>query len=127
MEGIEKAKNSTLLGEGFYKYKGNNIESYKNVDHYHNNFIETAVTQGLLTLSVFVIFLINLFISMLKNYLKENDRLKKYIKLLAISTFVFINFYGLFEVTFYFEKIYQLVFTIIAISFIIDNNETKKI
>ena len=127
MEGIEKAKNSTLLGEGFYKYKGNNIESYKNVDHYHNNFIETAVTQGLLTLSVFVIFLINLFISMLKNYLKENDRLKKYIKLLAISTFVFINFYGLFEVTFYFEKIYQLVFTIIAISFIIDNNNFKNI
>ena len=126
MEGIEKVKEFSLLGEGFYKYQNSSIKSY-HVTHYHNNFIETAVTQGLLTLSVFVIFLINLFISMLKNYLKENDRLKKYIKLLAISTFVFINFYGLFEVTFYFEKIYQLVFTIITISFIIDNNNFKNI
>ena len=51
-----------------------------------------------------------------------------YIKLLAISVFLFINFYGFIEVSFYFEKIYQLVFTIIAISFIIDNkNDFKNI
>lgn len=126
MEGIEKAKEFSLLGEGFYKYQNTNIKSHS-VTHYHNNFIETAVTQGSLTLITYIIFLINLFISMSKNYLKEKDRLKKYIKLLAISTFVFINFYGLFEVSFYFEKIYQLVFTIIAISFIIDNNNFKNI
>ncbi len=123
MEGIKKAKEFSLLGEGFYKYQNSNIKSY-HVTHYHNNFIETAVTQGSLTLIAYIIFLINLFISMVKNYLKENDRLKKYIKLLAISTFVFINFYGLIEVSFYFEKIYQLVFTIIAISFIIDDNQS---
>ena len=123
MEGIEKVKEFSLLGEGFYKYQNSNIKSY-HVTHYHNNFIETAVTQGSLTLIAYIIFLINLFISMVKNYLKENDRLKKYIKLLAISTFVFINFYGLIEVSFYFEKIYQLVFTIIAISFIIDDNQS---
>ena len=123
MEGIKKAKEFSLLGEGFYKYQNSNIKSY-HVTHYHNNFIETAVTQGSLTLIAYIIFLINLFISMVKNYLKENDRLKKYIKLLAISTFVFINFYGLIVVSFYFEKIYQLVFTIIAISFIIDDNQS---
>ena len=123
MEGIKKAKEFSLLGEGFYKYQNSNIKSY-HVTHYHNNFIETAVTQGSLTLIAYIIFLINLFISMVKNYLKENDMLKKYIKLLAISTFVFINFYGLIEVSFYFEKIYQLVFTIIAISFIIDDNQS---
>ena len=61
---------------------------------------------------------------MLKNYFREKDRLKKYIKLLAISVYLFINFYGLIEVSFYFEKIYQLVFTIIAISFIIDDNQS---
>ena len=116
----------SLLGEGFYKYQNSSIKSY-HVTHYHNNFIETAVTQGSLTLIAYIIFLINLFISMVKNYLKEKARLKKYIKLLAISTFVFINFYGLIEVSFYFEKIYQLVFTIIAISFIIDNNNFKNI
>lgn len=120
-DGIKEAKNYPIIGKGFFFYKGQKLHSAdKNIDHYHNNFIETAVTQGLLTLSVYIIFLINLFMSMLKNYLKENNRLKKYIKLFAISTFVFINFYGLIEVSFYFEKIYQLVFTIIAISFIID-------
>ena len=127
-DGIKEAKNYPIIGKGFFFYKGQKLHSAdENIDHYHNNFIETAVTQGLLTLSVYIIFLINLFMSMLKNYLKENNRLKKYIKLFAISTFVFINFYGLIEVSFYFEKIYQLVFTIIAISFIIDNNETEKI
>lgn len=123
MEGIEKAKEFSLLGEGFYKYQNSNIKSY-HVTHYHNNFIETAVTQGTLTLVVYIVFLINLFISMLKNYFREKDRLKKYIKLLAISVYLFINFYGLIEVSFYFEKIYQLVFTIIAISFIIDDNQS---
>lgn len=127
-DGIKEAKNYPIIGKGFFFYKGQKLHSAdENIDHYHNNFIETAVTQGLLTLSVYIIFLINLFMSMLKNYLKENNRLKKYIKLFAISTFVFINFYGLIEVSFYFEKIYQLVFTIVAISFIIDNNETEKI
>ena len=123
MEGIKKAKEFSLLGEGFYKYQNSNIKSY-HVTHYHNNFIETAVTQGTLTLVVYIVFLINLFISMLKNYFREKDRLKKYIKLLAISVYLFINFYGLIEVSFYFEKIYQLVFTIIAISFIIDDNQS---
>ena len=127
-DGIKEAKHYPIIGKGFFFYKGQKLHSAdENIDHYHNNFIETAVTQGLLTLSVYIIFLINLFMSMLKNYLKENNRLKKYIKLFAISTFVFINFYGLIEVSFYFEKIYQLVFTIVAISFIIDNNETEKI
>ena len=123
-DGIKEAKNYPIIGKGFFFYKGQKLHSAnENIDHYHNNFIETAVTQGLLTLSVYIIFLINLFMSMLKNYLKENNRLKKYIKLFAISIFVFINFYGLIEVSFYFEKIYQLVFTIIAISFIIDNKD----
>ena len=127
LDGIKEAKNYKIIGKGFFFYKGQKLHSAnEKIDHYHNNFIETAVTQGSLTLIAYIIFLINLFISMVKNYLKENDRLKKYIKLLAISTFVFINFYGLIEVSFYFEKIYQLIFTIIAISFIIDNKDYWK-
>ena len=128
LEGIKNSKNYPIIGKGFFFYKGQKLNSAdENIDHYHNNFIETAVTQGLLTLGVYIIFLTNLLISLLKSYFSEKDILKKYIKLLAISAFLFINFYGFFEVSFYFEKIYQLVFTIIAISFIIDNNETEKI
>ena len=128
-DGIKEAKNYPIIGKGFFFYKGQKLHSAgENIDHYHNNFIETAVTQGLLTLSIYIIFLINLLISLLKNYFSEKDILKKYIKLLAISVFLFINFYGFIEVSFYFEKIYQLVFTIIAISFIINNkNDFKNI
>ena len=124
--GIEKAKNHIFIGDGFYKYKGGKlITPIEAVDHYHNIFIETAVTQGVFTSIIYVLFLITLFIRMLKNYFRENDRLKRYIKLYATAVLVFSVLYGLFEVIFYFEKIYQLIFTIIALSLIIDENDDK--
>ncbi|MCL4580952.1 polymerase [Fusobacterium nucleatum YWH7199] len=126
LDGIKKAKNHLLIGEGFFKYRGGTLNTPIEVtEHYHNIFIETAVTQGIFTLVVYIIFIIILFIRMLKNYFKENDRLKRYIKLYGLAVFIFSLLYGLFEPIFYFEKIYQLIFTIIAISFIIDNNESK--
>ena len=127
LDGIEKAKNHIFTGDGFYKYKGGKLNTPIEVtDHYHNIFIETAITQGLFTSVIYVLFLITLFIRMLKNYFKENDRLKRYIKLYATAVLVFSVLYGLFEPIFYFEKIYQLIFTIIALSFIIDDTSTKE-
>ena len=127
LDGIEKAKNHIFIGDGFYKYKGGKlITPIEAVDHYHNIFIETAVTQGVFTSVIYIVFLITLFIRMLKNYFKENDRLKRYIKLYATAVLVFSVLYGLFEPIFYFEKIYQLIFTIIVLSFIIDNTSTKE-
>lgn len=126
LDGIEKAKNHFFVGEGFFKYRGGKLNTPIEItEHYHNIFIETAVTQGVLTLIVYIAFLTTLFIRMLKNYFKENDRLKRYIKLYGLAVFIFSLLYGLFEPIFYFEKIYQLIFTIIAISFIIDDNENK--
>lgn len=127
LDGIEKAKNHIFIGDGFYKYKGGKlITPIEAVDHYHNIFIETAVTQGVFTSVIYIVFLVTLFIRMLKNYFKEKDRLKKYIKLYASAVLVFSILYGLFEPIFYFEKIYQLIFTIIALSFIIDDTSTKE-
>ena len=126
LDGIEKAKNHFFVGEGFFKYRGGKLNTPIEItEHYHNIFIETAVTQGVFTLIVYITFLIILFIRMLKNYFKEDDRLKRYIKLYALAVFIFSILYGLFEPIFYFEKIYQLIFTIIAISFIVDDNESK--
>ena len=126
LDGIEKAKNHFFIGEGFFKYRGGKLNTPIEItEHYHNIFIETAVTQGVFTLIVYITFLITLFIRMLKNYFKEDDRLKRYIKLYALAVFIFSRLYGLFEPIFYFEKIYQLIFTIIAISFIVDDNESK--
>ena len=126
LDGIEKAKNHFFVGEGFFKYRGGKLNTPIEItEHYHNIFIETAVTHGVFTLIVYITFLITLFIRMLKNYFKEDDRLKRYIKLYALAVFIFSILYGLFEPIFYFEKIYQLIFTIIAISFIVDDNESK--
>ena len=126
VDGIERAKDNLFIGEGFFKYKGGKLNTrVEIVEHYHNIFIETAVTQGVLTLIVYIAFLTTLFIRMLKNYFKEDDRLKRYIKLYALAVFIFSILYGLFEPIFYFEKIYQLIFTIIAISFIIDDTKSK--
>ena len=126
LDGIEKAKNHFFIGEGFFKYRGGKLNTPIEItEHYHNIFIETAVTQGVFTLIVYITFLIILFIRMLKNYFKEDDRLKRYIKLYALAVFVFSILYGLFEPIFYFEKIYQLIFSIIAISFIIDDNKSE--
>ena len=126
VDGIDRAKNHLLIGEGFYSNKGGKLPiANENMEHYHNIFIETAVTQGVFTLIVYIIFLITLFIRMLNNYFKEDNRLKRYIKLYALAVFIFSILYGLFEPIFYFEKIYQLIFTIIAISFIIDDSENK--
>ena len=126
LDGIEKAKNHFFIGEGFFKYRGGKLNTPIEItEHYHNIFIETAVTQGVFTLIVYITFLITLFIRMLKNYFKEDDRLKRYIKLYALAVFIFSILYGLFEPIFYFEKIYQLIFTVIAISFIIDDNEKE--
>ena len=126
LDGIEKAKNHFFVGEGFFKYRGGKLNTPIEItEHYHNIFIETAVTQGVFTLIVYITFLITLFIRMLKNYFKEDDRLKRYIKLYALAVFVFSILYGLFEAIFYFEKIYQLIFSIIAISFIIDDNKSE--
>ena len=126
VDGIERAKNHLFIGEGFFKYKGGKLNTrVEVVEHFHNIFIETAVTQGVLTLIVYVAFIITLFIRMLKNYFKEDDRLKRYIKLYALAVFIFSILYGLFEPIFYFEKIYQLIFTIIGMSFIIDDIENE--
>ena len=126
LDGIKKAKNHLLVGEGFFKYRGGTLNTPIEVtEHYHNIFIETAVTQGVFTLVIYIVFIITLFIRMLKNYFKENDRLKRYIKLYGLAVFIFSLLYGLFEPIFYFEKIYQLIFTIIAMSFIIDDTKSK--
>ena len=125
-EGIVRAKSNLFIGEGFYNNRdGKLFIANQNMQHYHNIFIETAVTQGVFTMIVYIVFIATLFIRMLKNYFKENDRLKRYVKLYALAVFIFSILYGLFEPIFYFEKIYQLIFTVIAISFIIDDNEKE--
>lgn len=124
--GIKNLKENIIKGKGFYKYKEKTLEVSPGVYyvHLHNIFLETAITQGLITSIVYITFLVTLFIRMLKKYFKESDKLKRCIKLFGIAIYIFSFAHGIFDTIFYFEKIYQLIFTIIAITFIIDNQET---
>lgn len=126
-EGIELSKKNIIKGEGFFKYKGRDavLNPSGEYIHFHNIFIETAVTQGLITLLIYILFLLTLFYKLIRNYFLENDELKKTIKLMAITIFIFSHLYGLAEPIFYFEKIYQLIFVIITLSIIIDVPNVK--
>lgn len=128
-DGIEMSKKNIIKGEGFYKYKGENqnLNPAGPYIHFHNIFIETSVTQGLITLFFYVLFLLSLFLRLIKNYFMESDEFKKNIKLLALAIFIFSHLYGLAEPIFYFGKLYQLIFTVITISVVIDTVNTRKI
>ncbi|MGL5056623.1 MAG: O-antigen ligase family protein [Fusobacteriaceae bacterium] len=124
-EGIKIGSNNLLNGKGFYNYKETTLflKNKGNFQHFHNIFVETFATQGLITLAFYMIFLGLVFFYALKNYLLEKDSFSKNIKLLAIGVFLFLLFYGLFESIFYFTKIYMIMFTIISINFIQTKNE----
>lgn len=118
-EGIIQGKNHPLLGEGFYKHKDEylKLNDWEVNPHYHNIFIETFATQGVITLILYVLFLFLLFKEMIKNYYREESKIKE-LKILPIGIFIFLILYGLAEPIFYFSKIYMILFTIISLSFI---------
>lgn len=122
-KGIEFGKENILMGNGLYKYK---VEGFKVINdsrsfgHFHNNFIEVFATQGIIVLVGYIIFLIILGMRLLKDYTLEEKFLEKSIKLLAFLVFLFMILYGQFEVSYYFKKGYQIVFTIISLSLMID-------
>lgn len=123
MLGLKDGKENMLKGVGFYKYKNERFyvkETGERPLHYHSSFIETFATQGIFGLISYIAFLGVIFIRLVKNYFLENDRKRKYIKLLGIAVFVFGMVYGLGEPVFYLKKMNQLIFTIITMAFIVD-------
>lgn len=119
-KGVEKGKENLLLGEGFYFYKDKGMVTTKaNLQpHYHNIFIETFATEGVITLILYILFLSSIVFYMIRNYIVEkNDKIKN-IKFLTMGVSFFILLYGLAEPVFYFAKIYMILFTFISINFI---------
>lgn len=119
-QGIINAKDNLLLGEGFYKYKEMTLDLGNNVGHhphYHNIFIETLATQGIITFIFYILFLSVLGFYLIKNYYIEKDLELKKVRLLSLAVFIFMTLYGLAEPIFYFTKIYMLLFIIISVNF----------
>lgn len=127
--GIKDGKENILKGVGFYKYKNERFyvkETGERPPHYHNIFIETFATQGIFALISYVVFLSIIFIRLVKNYFLEDERDRKYIKLLGIAIFIFGIVYGLGEPVFYLRKMNQLIFTIVTMAFIVDEKYLKE-
>lgn len=121
-KGIENGVDNIFIGEGFYKYKENTLKVIENEEilhpHYHNIFIETFATQGILTLVSYVLFLSSFFYYIIKNYFLGKCRETKELKILVIGITIFTILYGLAEPIFYFTKLYMLLFTMMTVGFI---------
>lgn len=119
-EGISKGKENLILGEGFYKHLDEPFDVKRGAEHphYHNIFVETFATQGIINLVVYVSFLFLTLYYMIQNYIKEKDEEIRKFRLLPIGVFIFITLYGLAEPIFYFTKVYMVVFSILIFNFI---------
>lgn len=120
-KGVKNGIDNILVGEGFYKYKENTLimnEKGGVHPHYHNIFIETFATQGIVTLISYIFFLCSFFYYIIKSYILEKYNEIKKIKLIVIGVTIFIILYGMAEPVFYFTKLYMVLFTIMTIGFI---------
>lgn len=115
-KGIEIGNKNKLLGVGLNKYKKEGFTTNSNTrfQHFHNVFIETYVSQGILVLCSYIFFIFMLIKSF---YSKLN--IKKEYTYLGIGIIVFTFLYGMAESIIYFTKIYPYVFLVLSfISFI---------
>lgn len=121
--GLEIGRENLLTGIGLAKYREEPIlikETGERIRHFHNNFLETYVTQGIILLFVYIVFTLTLFFKLLRNYKESNYG---FYQIMALASFIFYSLSGIFDVTFYFERFNQLVFTIITVSFIVQNTK----
>ncbi|MDP0506680.1 MAG: O-antigen ligase family protein [Fusobacterium sp. JB019] len=112
-EGLRQGIEKPLTGVGFKEYNRDNLRKTKveKVSSFHNVYIETFATQGVLNLISYMIFIGSIFIKLIKKYIKSGD-LKH---IIPIAVLIYMLLYGLAEPIFYFGKVYQLLFTIILI------------
>ena len=117
-EGLRQGIEKPLTGVGFKEYNRKNLLKTKvqKVPSFHNIYIETFATQGILNLISYILFIGFVFYNLIKNYIER----KKIKTLIPISILIYILLYGLAEPVFYFGKVYQLVFTMLIIG-ILDN------
>ncbi|MBC2852544.1 O-antigen ligase [Cetobacterium sp. 2G large] len=128
-KGIKNGIDNIFIGEGFYKYKEGTLKVIRNAEelhpHYHNIFIETFATQGILVLISYILFLFSFFYYIIKDYIFEKSSKIKEVKLLVIGVTIFTLLYGLAEPIFYFTKLYMVLFTIMTVGFIQVKEEEK--
>lgn len=120
-KGLEIGKEKPLLGVGMQKIKkeGIYIEKYRyKFPHFHNVFLEIFVTQGLVVLISYLLFLGTLLYKFYLNLQKD----KKYVFGFCLVIFTFS--YGMFESIIYFSKLYPYVFMILALILIGEKNES---
>lgn len=117
-EGIQLGLKNPLTGVGFKEYNRKNLIETKveKVSSFHNIYIETFATQGILNLLVYIIFIAFIFIKLLKKYFKDRDKKN----IITMGILIYMLLYGLAEPVFYFEKVYELLFTILTIG-LLDN------
>lgn len=129
LKGLELGKENLFIGQGFYKYKNEGFQTEKNgqkFQHFHNIFLETYVTEGIIVLLAYIGVYISIFIKIFKSLNKTSKEDKKYL-LMGLGVFIFSILYGQFESTFYNGKVYSLGFIILTLSFLKINAQKDNI
>ncbi len=92
------------------------IHAYIERDHAHNDTMELLATTGLSGVIVYMSYILSLFIVLVRNYRLERDDVKKNMYYIGILSMVFLQLYGLTDVTVYMGKVNQIQSILVGMS-----------
>lgn len=93
------------------------LHAYLEREHAHNDLMELLANTGLSGVIAYISYILSLFIVLVKNYRLERDKMKKNIYYIGILSMVFLQLYGLTDVTIYMGKVNQIQSILVGMSF----------
>lgn len=127
IRGIKLAKENIYTGQGFYNHLNNEyivVETGEHITHFHNNFIELSITQGVLMSLLYFSYFVALIIYFIKK-IKLKDGIIQLYSYLALGSIIFYQAYGLFDSSIYMPKLIDLTFLFITLGIISTQNKEE--
>lgn len=127
IRGIKLAKENIYTGQGFYNHLNNKYivaETGEHIIHFHNNFIELSITQGVLMCLLYFSYFATFIIYFIKK-IKLKDRRVQLYSYLALGSIIFYQAYGFFDSSIYMTKLTDLTFSLITLGVILSTEKEK--
>lgn len=127
IRGVKLAKENIYTGQGFYNHLNNKYvvaETGEHIIHFHNNFIELSITQGVLMCLLYFSYFTTFIIYFIKK-IKLKDRIVQLYSHLALGSIIFYQAYGLFDSSIYMPKLIDLTFLFITLGIISTRNKEE--
>lgn len=127
IRGAKMIKENVYKGQGFYNYLNNRYvveETGEHIIHFHNNFIELSITQGLMTCLFYFSYFTTFIIYFIKK-IQFEDKIVQLYSYLALGSIVFYQAYGLFDSSIYMIKLTDLTFLFITLGVILTSKKEQ--